>query len=740
MVELFEKLNSVGAMTPFIWSVILFHILMLFNQVIYFISKPADDVRLRFAILIALYIGYNLITGYFPDHRINRISFYLQVQIAYSFPILMSYFMAFYIYKLLEYKKFHALLVKAPIYTLIIPYIAFFLFPYILTEDEKLSRYLIAFIPGCYALYALFYINYIISKIFKQLKKDVNHFTLKLISANLGILSHFALALSQYINNELLEVILVNGGFIIISVIFLVILIIDSQNDYNKLQQSEIKLLEYSEKLEQKVIQRTKDLELANEQRTHTFINLAHETRTPLTLIKNNIDELKKNNKNLKKNKELESIRRNCERLNEQITNILNVEKSIRGYNIYNHNTILNLSEYTETIVNYFKPYSQKKNIKIEAFIQDDIFIKATPEAIHSLINNLIENAIKYTDIEGKITISLSAVESKIKLSIKDTGFGIPEEYQKKIFEPYVHMPVDGDNNRGVGVGLSLVWSIVQSLGGEIKLHSVINEGSEFIIHLSQYGPTKKSEIAAIPEQANNLLQEPIEDILRDPLFSNILIIEDNSELLKYMRDQLSEFYNIYVADNGISAFQKLNSINNQIDLIISDVMMEGMDGLKFFKRLKESGKDYIPVIYVTAKANSHDRDNVLQMGAIDYIYKPFEISEVKSKVASVIQNTKKQRNLTLNSIQHMIDVQKDQLEKKQINTLETFDSNCAMYNITNREKDIIQFARKGKTYKEIAGILFISSKTVDTHLQRIYKKVGVGNKQELFEILYASN
>jgi signal transduction histidine kinase/DNA-binding NarL/FixJ family response regulator len=709
---------------------------MLFNQIIYFISKPKDNVRLRFAILIALYIGFNLISGYFPDKRIN-ISYNLQVQIAYSFPILMSYYMAYYIYKLLDFEKFHWLLLKAPIYTLLIPYFILFLLPYLITKNEQLSSYLIAIVPGSYAVFAVFRINLGIRKNFEYLKKKVNHLYLKLLSANLGIISLITLAMAQYSLNAVVEVVLVNSGLIIISIIFLVIHISDSQNDYNKLVQSENKLQEYSEQLEQKVIQRTKDLELANEQRTHTFVNLAHETRTPLTLIKNNIDELKKNNKNLKKNKELESIRQNCERLNAQITNILNVEKSIKGYNLYNHNAVLNLSEYTESIICSFKPYSLKKNIKIEASVQNGIYIKSAPEAIHSIINNLIENAIKYTDVEGKININLSLSESKIKFTVKDTGFGIPEDYQKKIFEPYVHIPVNGNNNHGVGVGLSLVRTIVEDMNGKVKLNSTVNEGSEFTVLLPRYFPGNDEQIATFPEQDINASQESIDDLVSDPKFPNILVIEDNKELLRYMRDQLSELYNIYVAENGHYALQKLNSLHTKIDLIISDVMMDGMDGIKFFQHLKELGKDYIPLIYVTAKTNSHDRDNVLEMGAIDYIYKPFEINEVKSKVFSIIQNTEKQRSIAFSTIQNMIDSQKKQLSRNQVNSYETFDSNCKIYNITNREKDIIKYARKGKTYKEIASLLFISSKTVDTHLQRIYKKVGVGNKQELFEKLY---
>lgn len=739
MNELFNKLNSVGEMSPFLWGVIFFHSLMLFNQIIYFISKPKDNVRLRFAILIALYIGFNLISGYFPDRKIN-ISYNLQVQIAYSFPILMSYYMAYYIYKLLEYKEFYRLLLKAPIYTLLIPYFILFFIPYLLTRNEQLSSYLIAIVPGGYAVFAVFRINLGVRKNLNYLTEKVNHFKLKLLSANLGIISLIALAMAQYSLNPILEVVMVNSGLIIISVIFLIIHISDSQSDYNKLVQSEIKLQEYSEKLEQKVIQRTKDLELVNEQRTHTFVNLAHETRTPLTLIKNNIDELKKKNKNLKKNKELDSIKRNCERLNEQITNILNVEKAIKGYNLYNHNTVLNLSEYTESIISSFKPYSLKKNIKIEAFIKENIYIKSAPEAIHSIVNNLIENAIKYTDIEGKITITLSISESKIRLVIKDTGFGIPEDYQKKIFEPYIHIPVNGSSNHGVGVGLSLVRTIVEDMNGSVKLNSIVNEGSEFIILLPQYYPANDEEITSFSEQNINIVQDNIEDIVTNSDYPNILVIEDNKELLRYMRDQLSESFNIFVAENGHSALRKLNSPDAKIDLIISDVMMEGMDGIKFYQHLKDSGKDYIPLIYVTAKANSHDRDNVLEMGAIDYIYKPFEINEVKSKVYSIIQNTEKQRNMTLSTIQHIIDSQKKQLNRNQVNSYETFDSNCKIYNITSREKDIIKYARKGKTYKEIASLLFISSKTVDTHLQRIYKKVGVGNKQELFEKLYKNN
>ncbi len=736
MTEFFEKLNSVGAMTPFIWTVVLFYFIMLTNQLVYFISRPDDKERFRYVITMIFYIIYNINTGYLPDERIN-LNYTLQIQIAYSFPILMAYYFTYYIYKLLQINNLHRLLIKTPIFTLLIPYFVLFLIPYLITKNEKLASYLITIVPGSYAIFALFRLNYLVIKQYREQNNKVNHFLLKVISSNLGILAHLGLAVTQFFENESIEVITVNIGFVLMSFVFLIIIIIDNQKEHDKLLESEKALQEYNLQLEQKVQQRTNELREANEQRVNTFIKLAHETRTPLTLIKNNIDEYYKTKRGDDRN--IESMRFNTEKLHKQLNNILNIEKIQKGLPIYNHSKIIDLTRFVSEKVTLFKPFALKKEICIKENIQGNIYILADPDAIDSLINNLIENAIKYTDVKGNVLITLRSDGQSITFSVKDSGFGISKEYHQRIFDPYFHVPKHGIGNHGLGIGLSIVQSIVKSLGGEIKVKSQPNTGSEFIVKLSHYKSTKiiNPDPYILKTPVIEDFDKSVEDAFGNPQKPGILIIEDNIDLLAYLRNKLMVDYNIYVTLNGNEAVKKLKEAEYIPDLIISDVMMDGMDGIKFFDYLRNSKFSHIPLIFITAKTNPVDRDNALAAGAIDYIYKPFEISEVRNKISSIISNSRKQRNSTILAIKNYLDIQSQNHSQLNPEDADNFHSNCILHGISNREGEIIKLAQKGKTYSEIAETLHISPKTVDTHFQKIYKKVGVSRKQELFNIFF---
>ena len=735
MTELFEKLNSVGAMTPFIWTVVLFYFIMLTNQLVYFISRPNDKERLRYVVTMIFYIFYNLNTGYLPDERIN-LNYTLQVQIAYSFPILMAYYFTYYIYKLLKINNLHRLLIKTPIFTLLIPYFVLFLIPYLLTKNEKLASYLITIVPGTYAIFTLFRLNYIVYKQYEEQNRKVNQFMLKVIASNFVILAHLGLAVTQFFDSETIEVITVNSGFILMAFVFVIIIIIDNQKDHDKLLESEKALQEYNLQLEQKVLQRTNELKEAHEQRVNTFIKLAHETRTPLTLIKNNLEEYYRNNKSDDKN--IESMKYNTEKLHKQINNILNIEKFQKGFTIYNHNKVIDLTHFITEKVRLFRKVALKKGILINEKVQGNLYIKSDPDAVDSLINNLLENAIKYTDVKGSILVSLQANDPELTLIVKDTGFGIPKEYQHRIFDPYFHVPKPGIGNQGLGIGLSIVKHIISSLGGVIKVKNHPGVGSEFIIKIPQYKSSKAinpvSFIIKTPDI--EVINKSVEDAYMGSFKSGILIIEDNVDLLSYLRDKLMLDYNIYVAVNGSIAMKKLHEVKHLPDLIISDVMMDEMDGIKFFESLKNSSFDHIPLIFITAKTNPLDRDKALAAGAIDYIYKPFDISEVRNKISSIISNSRKQRKNAISCVKNFLDEQTD-FQTQPLDNTDVFQSNCNLHNISSREGEIIRLAFQGKTYGEIAESLSISHETVDTHFQNIFRKVGVSRKQELFNKIY---
>lgn len=217
-----------------------------------------------------------------------------------------------------------------------------------------------------------------------------------------------------------------------------------------------------------------------------------------------------------------------------------------------------------------------------------------------------------------------------------------------------------------------------------------------------------------------------------DENLPSVLIVEDNVSLLNLMVTKLSGKYNLNIAINGNEAHIKLKSIQ-RLDLIISDVMMDNGNGFELYEFVsKQKNLNHIPFIFITAK--SEDKKKGLELGAIDYILKPFSVDELIFKIDSILNNLSSQRKALIDSVYNSM------LTKNNIAPLVTdikikndkFEENCVKYNLTPQERKIIPLIAKGQTNKEIAETLFISDKTVKKHLQNIFEKVGVAGKIEL--------
>jgi DNA-binding NarL/FixJ family response regulator len=224
---------------------------------------------------------------------------------------------------------------------------------------------------------------------------------------------------------------------------------------------------------------------------------------------------------------------------------------------------------------------------------------------------------------------------------------------------------------------------------------------------------------------------------MHDENKSTVMIVEDNIPLLNYMAEKLQEKYNIHFALNGWEALEKLKTIKH-LDLLVSDVMMDRGNGFELYQDISSQSKfNHIPVIFLTAKATMEDKMQGLEMGAIDYIFKPFLISELTGKIDSVLKNLSQQRKALINHAYNSLF--NDRYEPKEISTnLNKFEDNCNKFRITNREKEIIKLIKIGQTYKEIGDNLCISDKTVAKHVQNIFEKVNVTNKLELLDKLEA--
>ncbi|MBN2534034.1 MAG: substrate-binding domain-containing protein [Spirochaetales bacterium] len=495
----------------------------------------------------------------------------------------------------------------------------------------------------------------------------------------------------------------------------------------------------YSSDLEAKIQERTielehakKKLEEANEQKTQFFINLAHDTKTPLTLIQNYLDNyIKKAGMDT----DLNIIKHNITLLINNMTNYLDVEKLKRGQIIYNHNQVVDLSEFIQNRIILFKETARKRNITILETIMPGIFIKADPYAFDRIINNIMDNAIKYTHRRGEILVSLKKENDSVIFCVKDNGTGISRERLNHIFLPYYQLSHKKAGTQGMGMGLFIAKQIATSIGADIRIESEENKGTSVSIITQSHTPADEEMIRNIPYTV------PVDYIIHDleeeelsPDKDNILIVDDNVELLYFFKTSLREEYNVYLACNGKEALRKLEIIPLP-DIIISDVMMDGIDGHEFLLTLKKN-EDYntIPFIFLTAKNTIDEKIRGLSEGAIDYIYKPFLLDEVIAKIKTIIQYRIKDRkkNISLLGKRLMETIENISVNKKSTKEYFYFNRMCAEHNITAREMDVLILLAKGLLNKEISYHLKISQRTVTTHVYNIYKKFNVQTRVEL--------
>jgi DNA-binding NarL/FixJ family response regulator/anti-sigma regulatory factor (Ser/Thr protein kinase) len=384
-----------------------------------------------------------------------------------------------------------------------------------------------------------------------------------------------------------------------------------------------------------------------------------------------------------------------------------------------------------------FEYYCSKQKIKLRTSIEENIYLKADPYAINRIANNIIENAIKFTDEGGEITISLSKKNNNILFSVQDNGVGISPSLQKKIFEPYYQIGHKNTSLQGMGLGLPIVKNVVDSLAGEIVVESNpgLVPGTKILIILTKHDLKAEEMPVQSAKEASNpnyqFADYAIEDTVYLPERHSILLVEDNKAMLQFLCNKFREKFNVYYALNGAEALRKLHELPVIPDLILSDIMMDKMDGFAFAQVISEQANyNHIPIIFLTAKSTPTDRLKGLKLGAIDFVSKPFSFEELNQKIETILLNISKQQTAIINSsILNLKTLKKLNTENPTVIYDSKFDQNIRLLNLTNREIEIAKLIVMGKTYREIATELFISEKTVTKHIQNMFEKAVVSNK-----------
>ena len=395
--------------------------------------------------------------------------------------------------------------------------------------------------------------------------------------------------------------------------------------------------------------------------KTIFFSNISHEFRTPLTLMLGPLEDLLNRPQSHlteeEKNK-IETTHRNSMRLLRLVNNLLDFSR-IEAGRAKAQFQLTDISKFTMDLAANFR--SAIENAGLDFIVNCEKItqpIYVDRSMWEKIVLNLLSNAFKYT-MNGSITISLSVKNNNAELSVRDTGVGIPQEELPNLFQRFHRVQnVTGRTFEGTGIGLSLVSEFVKMHAGNISVSSKINTGSEFVISIPtgrKHLPVEQIDDSDIDpeiriadaflEEADSLMritvdhkQGPTEKVEDTP---RILIVDDNPDMREYLKNILDRNFTIVTANNGSDALQKMQDHPPQ--LVLSDVMMPVMDGIQLLKAIKENKKyRRIPVILLTARAGEESRIEGYQIGADDYLVKPFSTKELIARIAAQLSMREK--------------------------------------------------------------------------------------------------
>ncbi len=412
-----------------------------------------------------------------------------------------------------------------------------------------------------------------------------------------------------------------------------------------------------AEQLKTKLNQQQQEAERTHEldqQKIKFLTNLSHEFRTPISLIVGPTETLLAQGGNERQTGQLQLIKRNGKRLLNLVNQLLDFRK------MEEHELTLQSSDgefvsFVKEVTDSFRDLSEKKKIELVFNSNfDELYTRFDHDKVERILFNLLSNAFKFTLNGGMVSLLVSKDEDLpneektwITLQISDTGIGIPQEQQDKIFERFFqHTTAGAILNQGTGIGLSITKEFVEMQGGTIAVQSEPGKGTQFTVRLPFVpipAPTK-IELAPVFDTAkkqSSVLDdideiEPISIVENKQDMSSILIIEDNEDFRYYLKDNLQLHYKVYEAGNGKEGWQK--ALAQHPNLIVSDVSMPYMDGIELCKKLKSDKRtSHIPVILLTALTAEQDQLKGLEIGANDYITKPFNFDVLNIKVKNLM-------------------------------------------------------------------------------------------------------
>ena len=471
----------------------------------------------------------------------------------------------------------------------------------------------------------------------------------------------------------------------------------------------------------------SKKRQQVNEERLRFFTNITHELRTPLTLILGPLEDLMEDKEIAERaHHKIGCIHASAERLLNLINDILEFRKT-QTQNRKLTVAKANLGAFVREIGVRFKDLNQNSRLNIRLNIKTGVpELYFDSEVINTVINNLMSNAIKYTP-EGSITLSLTMPEDKtVAIAVEDTGYGIDKDALPHICDRYYQ---ENGNHQasGTGIGLALVKSLATLHQAELTVESEKGRGSKFTFSLKadrtypealHKDDNQDLATAENAEENETTSKEPTEDIR--PL---LLIVEDNADIRLYIEESLHEDYRIIQACNGREGMEQ--AFSKVPDIIVSDIMMPEMDGIKMTHILKEDIRtSHIPIILLTAKTSINDQEEGYDSGADSYLTKPFSAKLLHSRIRNILSGRRRLADYIVQKNISQFETSADEQQTSQKATEEKEDAmTCQISNLDKKFLEKLNKLIENHISTDDLDMAFMTDKMAMSH-STFYRKV----------------
>lgn len=375
-----------------------------------------------------------------------------------------------------------------------------------------------------------------------------------------------------------------------------------------------------------------------NEMKLRFFTNISHDFRTPLSLIITPLETYMEDPAHKSEENFFKPIYRNALQLLTLVNQILDFRKIEAG------STKLNLSygnlvTFLQDVCSSFTLFADEKKIQLRfASEEEEILTEFDKDKISKVLMNLLSNAFKFTPTGGSITVRLCTTDEDAVLTVADTGPGIPNDKKEALFDRFYQIQSDNSDHIGSGLGLHIVKEFVELHGGCVEAADNVPNGASFNVRI----PLRTKDAETVSETTEESIEADVD--IESSEKKNLLLVEDNLDFLNFVKEQLTNEFNVHTATNGNAALQVIEK--EDIHIIISDIMMEGMDGLELCKYVKSNIEtSHIPFILLTAKAMAEDEIIGLKLGADEYVTKPFHMQILRLRIKKLLDaNVQAQR------------------------------------------------------------------------------------------------